>query len=83
MPSDHDDWFTCPVCGEVVQGEALACPHCGADDETGWNEDAAYDEVDLPDEAFGDEPARTRQQNKWFGYVTIGLIIVFILVYVL
>ena len=34
--------------------QALACPSCGADDETGWSEDAGYDGVDLPDEAFGD-----------------------------
>jgi hypothetical protein len=31
----------------------LACPECGADYETGWNEeDAAYDALGLPDQEF-------------------------------
>lgn len=30
----------CPVCGEEVPRNALACPECGADHETGWREDA-------------------------------------------
>jgi len=36
-----------------VPTEALACPECGADDATGWNERASvYDGTDLPDEDF-------------------------------
>lgn len=43
----------CPVCGAEVPRSALACPECGADDETGWNEAVAvYDGIDLPDEEF-------------------------------
>ena len=43
----------CPVCGEGVPRNALACPECGADYESGWREDAeTYDAVDLPDEDF-------------------------------
>jgi hypothetical protein len=43
----------CPVCGEDVPHGALACPECGADDRSGWREDAgSYDGVDLPDESF-------------------------------
>lgn len=43
----------CPVCGESVPPRATACPHCGADDRSGWNEDATrYDGLDLPDSAF-------------------------------
>ena len=81
MPS-KDDWFTCPVCGEVVKSDALACPGCGADDETGWSEDAAYDDVDLPDEAFDDAPRQTRQQSPLFTYAVVGLIIVILVVWV-
>ncbi|MGC1479903.1 MAG: zinc ribbon domain-containing protein [Chthoniobacterales bacterium] len=33
----------CPVCGEDVPRRALACPECGADERSGWREDA--DEV--------------------------------------
>jgi hypothetical protein len=43
----------CPVCGEDVPPRALACPECGADEESGWKEDAEVsDGVDLPDEEF-------------------------------
>lgn len=30
----------CPVCGEDVPPNALACPECGADHESGWRLDA-------------------------------------------
>jgi hypothetical protein len=46
----------CPVCGEFVPARALACRGCGSCEKTGWNEDADYDGLDLPDEAFEDEP---------------------------
>ena len=43
----------CPVCGEDVPRGALACPECGADERSGWREDAgATDGLDLPDEEF-------------------------------
>ena len=43
----------CPVCGEDVPPAALACPECGADHDSGWQENAdVYDAVDLPDEDF-------------------------------
>ena len=43
----------CPVCGEDVPRDALACPECGADHNSGWREDGdTYDGVDLPDDDF-------------------------------
>ncbi len=49
----------CPVCGEDVPRNALACPECGADERSGWREDAAaYDGVDLPGEFDYDEFVR-------------------------
>ena len=42
--------FICPICGEPVDDDARACPHCGSDDETGWNPDADYLSVELPEE---------------------------------
>ena len=43
----------CPVCGEGIPRNALACPECGADYDSGWREDAdTYDGVDLPDADF-------------------------------
>jgi predicted nucleic acid-binding Zn ribbon protein len=45
----------CPVCGEDVPRNALACPECGADYNSGWKDDAAvYDALDLPDDSFDD-----------------------------
>ncbi|HYC70063.1 MAG TPA: zinc ribbon domain-containing protein [Opitutaceae bacterium] len=50
---------TCPVCGAAVPADARACPECGADERTGWNEETTgYDGLDLPDEAFDSEPTR-------------------------
>ena len=43
----------CPVCGEDVPRNALACKHCGADHNSGWREDAdVYDGTDVPTDAF-------------------------------
>lgn len=83
MPDQNDDWFACPVCGQEVRYGALACPGCGSDDETGWSQEAEYDEVDLPDEAFGDSSRPTRQQSPMFTYVVVGLVIVILVVWIL
>jgi hypothetical protein len=41
----------CPACGAEVPPRARACPECGADEKTGWNEEATeYDGLDLPGE---------------------------------
>ncbi len=46
----------CPVCHEDVPPKAKACPYCGADERSGWNEEALmYDGLDLPDEAWEEE----------------------------
>jgi hypothetical protein len=45
--------FECPVCGEDVPAKAKACPHCGACEKSGWNQDArGADGLDLPDDDF-------------------------------
>ena len=52
----------CPVCGEDVPRNALACRECGADHNSGWREDAAsYDGVDLPNEEFDYEEFTRRE----------------------
>jgi RNA polymerase subunit RPABC4/transcription elongation factor Spt4 len=46
---------TCPTCGEDVPRHARACPHCGADEFTGWSEDAQQAtaaDLGIPDEDF-------------------------------
>ena len=54
----------CPVCYEEVPPRAKACPGCGADERSGWNEqNLAYDGLDLPDEAWED-PDHTRNSRR-------------------
>ncbi|MFI4860026.1 MAG: zinc-ribbon domain-containing protein [Phycisphaerales bacterium JB063] len=82
MPASRES-FDCPNCGEPVPGGALACPSCGADDETGWSEDTMYDGLDLPDEAFGDGPAKPTRQTagyyRWVVVVMAALILLLLL----
>ena len=42
----------CPNCGAEVPPKAKACPECGADEETGWSEEARTDGLDLPGRPF-------------------------------
>ncbi len=42
----------CPNCGALVPENAFACPECGADEETGWNERATVQRLGLPDDEF-------------------------------
>jgi uncharacterized membrane protein YvbJ len=81
----------CPVCGEDVPRDSLACPECGADHNSGWREDAdIYDAVDLPDDdfnydevirkEFGAAPKRGGLKTVWWVAAVI-LIIVFMVIY--
>jgi len=79
--SPDDDWFTCPVCGEEVQADALACPGCGADDETGWSEDAAYDDVDLPTDL--DPPRRPPGPMRSSSMVSVVAVVLIVVILVL
>jgi len=78
-----DDWFTCPVCGEEVNADALACPGCGSDDETGWSEETAYDAADLPDEADGEPMAKSRLGRMVLIRFTAFMLVLLILFLVL
>lgn len=85
------DTFQCPACGEEVQSGAKACPHCGADEKTGWNEEATcYDGVDLPCQDFDYDdfvkkefgsPAKPRHLS-WLWWL-VGIITVLGLVFLL
>jgi len=52
----------------AVPRRARACPNCGADERSGWNEDAArYDGLDLPEQAFEDESMPSGGKSQWPG----------------
>lgn len=42
----------CPQCGALVPPNALACPDCGSDYETGWSDRATAQRLGLPDDEF-------------------------------
>jgi RNA polymerase subunit RPABC4/transcription elongation factor Spt4 len=50
----------CPNCGALVPENAEACPECGADEETGWNDTAMEQRLGIsdPDEFDPEEWAR-------------------------
>ena len=76
---------SCPVCGEPVPRGAKACPHCGADERSGWNEDATrYDGLDLPDEAFeeGGRPSEGGSTLRIF-WPIVGVGLVLLVIYAL
>ena len=42
----------CPNCGATLAKDVDACPECGADEETGWNEDAYWQDLGVTDDEF-------------------------------
>ncbi len=61
-------YFTCPQCGAEVPSGATACPECGSDSETGWSEEAAYDDLLL----YDDEPsADSSSHAAWPQYLIV------------
>ncbi len=82
----------CPSCDESVPRNASACPHCGADWNTGWNEDGdTSGRLGLPDEDFDYEDfvkrefdegggVREKPANKhWVVLTAAGLLLLFVL----
>jgi hypothetical protein len=79
---------TCPVCGEDVPRNALACPECGADHESGWREDAgSIDALGDRDDGFdyeeftarefgGDEPAKAATVHWVWWIASVVLLVV-------
>ena len=69
----------CANCGAAIPRKAHACPHCGADERTGWRETSVYDGLNLPDSAYDDGGAskQRRQGLAWYWIVAIvaGIIV--------
>ncbi len=78
----------CPACDEPVPRNASACPNCGSDWETGWNEDGdtsgrigvdteEFDYEEFTQREFGGkEPARPKRTLIWIGFWLIVAAIV-------
>jgi len=73
----------CPVCGESVPRRARCCPECGADEKSGWDEQATrYDGLGLPDDNSDPVQPKAGRLLLWSA-VAIGLLalLVFSLVF--
>ena len=78
----------CPVCGDAVPRNALACPECGADARSGWRdggnmydegeEDFSYGEF-VKDE-FGTR-LKPRGLSTFWWVVAIGVIVALCILY--
>ena len=66
----------CPNCGEFVAAGASSCKECGSCPDSGWNEETAYDGLDLP----GEEDAPLKQKNPRNRLVLAGLLLVAVIV---
>lgn len=65
----------CPHCGAVFRAGRLACPECGSDAKTGWQEqeEIDYQALDLDVPGYGEAPrARGRSLR---GRVIAALIV--------
>lgn len=71
-----NDYFICPNCGAEVPDNALACPECGSDEETGWSAETVYDGLYL----YDDEPlSAPRPAQSWIKPITTGLLILIVM----
>ena len=77
----------CPFCAEEIPASALACPHCGSDESTGWSEKKYLDGIDMPDdfsyedtlaEEFPDHAAQKNKVKKvpWVAVVALILLVI-------
>jgi len=56
----------CPQCGTPLKPNALACPECGSDWQTGWSEGADVDwETPDYDEILHKEFGEAPQKKPW------------------
>jgi hypothetical protein len=81
---------SCPVCGEDVPKNALACQECGSDHNSGWREGASvYDGLDLPDDSFDDgefvtqefQASRRQSVNPVWWITGVLLLLAFLTLY--
>lgn len=54
----------CPNCGAAVPRRAKACPECGADESTGWNDRAVEDRLGIVGDEFDYESYSKEEFGK-------------------
>jgi hypothetical protein len=86
--SDFEPPDICPVCDTPVPERARACPHCGADESTGWSDSAKCQRLGIPDdepfdaEEFAEEEFGEPRSRRlpWIWIVTgIGVLAAFLI----
>jgi hypothetical protein len=94
-PKNQPPPENCPNCGEDVPRNALACPGCGSDYNTGWNEESHYGGLDLPTEEFDYEEFTKREfgtspqppagltNRKWWVMILMTTITAALLIFML
>ena len=80
----------CPVCGDDVPRNSLACPGCGADERSGWREDVGiygedpsletFDYDEFAKDEFGPR-ARPRGLSTFWWVAAIIVIVALCLLY--
>ena len=85
----------CSNCGAAVSGDANACPECGADEDSGWSEDAYAQSLGIPEDDFdydefverefgGEKHGLKPQSLHWFWWlVGLGLLATLVMQWVL
>jgi hypothetical protein len=68
--------FICPICGTEVDMDAVVCPECGSDDETGWSEDTAYDGLYLYDDELDSTPRESSNSRPWLKYLIPAIVLI-------
>jgi hypothetical protein len=66
----------CANCGAEIPRNARACPHCGADERTGWRENSICDGLDLPGDDDDDNASSDRARGGLAWYWIAAFILV-------
>lgn len=70
---------TCAQCGADIPPKARACPECGADERTGWDEQSVYDGLDLPEEPAHPPGQRARRNEPSPVWMFAALLLIVVL----
>ena len=82
----------CPNCGAQVPRRAKSCPECGADESTGWSEDADTESLGLPEEKFDYDEFVNREFGSpspkphgihWFWWIVAVLVLAGMVIFLL